>query len=199
MMWKGGKEWTLEFPDRSQWVLFKEMHEECYNRNMRAASVKNIPIPGVCLIEENDDNGIEAPFFRGFKYFRQLETDVELALNPSRVLYDMDSDDEKWMLKNRSSPEVNSSSRQISEEMFEKAMDMFEKAAYSQQRDQFTSDEIMKLMAGIGPTGAIKIIHEYWQHKRQRKRMPLIRHLQVPSEIAVYFPLFFFVFELWLT
>jgi DNA polymerase/3'-5' exonuclease PolX len=111
----------------------------------------------------------------------------------------MDSDDEKWMLKNRSSPEVNSSSRQISEEMFEKAMDMFEKAAYSQQRDQFTSDEIMKLMAGIGPTGAIKIIHEYWQHKRQRKRMPLIRHLQVPSEIAVYFPLFFFVFELWLT
>ncbi|KAJ6406315.1 hypothetical protein OIU84_009941 [Salix udensis] len=180
MMWKGGKEWTLEFPDRSQWVLFKEMHEECYNRNMRAASVKNIPIPGVCLIEENDDNGIEVPFFRGFKYFRQLETDVEMALNPSRVLYDMDSDDEKWMLKNQSSSEINSSSWQISEEMFEKVMDMFEKAAYSQRRDQFTSDEIIKLMAGIGPTGAIKIIHEYWQHKRHRKRMPLIRHLQPP-------------------
>ncbi|GAB2248659.1 hypothetical protein Droror1_Dr00008541, partial [Drosera rotundifolia] len=28
MMWKGGKKWALEFPDRSQWALFKEMHEE---------------------------------------------------------------------------------------------------------------------------------------------------------------------------
>ncbi|KAJ6862383.1 hypothetical protein NC652_039279 [Populus alba x Populus x berolinensis] len=180
MMWKGGKDWTLEFPDRSQWALFKEMHEECYNRNIRAASVKNIPIPGVCLIEENDDNGIEVPFFRGCKYFRQLESDVEMALDPSRVLYDMDSDDEQWMLKNQSSSEVNSSSWQISEEMFEKAMDRFEKAAYSQQRDRFTFNEIVEFMTGIEPTEAIKTIHEYWQHKRQRKRMPLIRHLQPP-------------------
>jgi hypothetical protein len=186
-MWKGGKDWTLEFPDRSQWALFKEMHEECYNRNIRAASVKNIPIPGVRLIEENDDNGIEVPFFRGCKYFRQLESDVEMALDPSRVLYDMDSDDEQWMLKNQSSSEVNSSSWQISEEMFEKAMDMFEKAAYSQQLDQFTFKEIVEFMTGIEPTEAIKTIHEYWQHKRQRNRMPLIRHLQVPSDIFCLF------------
>ncbi|KAJ6732413.1 PHD FINGER PROTEINS [Salix purpurea] len=180
MMWKGGKDWSLEFPDRSQWALFKEIHEECYNRNIRAASVKNIPIPGVRLIEENDDNGIEVPFFRGCKYFQQLESDVEMALDPSRVLYDMDSDDEQWMLKNRSSTEVNGNSWQIPEEMFEKAMDKFEKAAYSQQRDQFTFNEMVEFMTGIEPTEAIKTIHEYWQHKRQRKRMPLIRHLQPP-------------------
>ncbi|GAB2215854.1 hypothetical protein Droror1_Dr00020259 [Drosera rotundifolia] len=40
MMLKGGKEWALEFPDRSQWALFKEMHEECYKSNIRAALVK---------------------------------------------------------------------------------------------------------------------------------------------------------------
>ncbi|TKY58190.1 Histone-lysine N-methyltransferase ATX2 [Spatholobus suberectus] len=89
MMWKGGKDWILEFPDRSQWALFKEMHEECYNRNIRAASVKNIPIPGVHLIEENADNGCQATFVRSCKYFQQVETDVEMALDPSRVLYDM--------------------------------------------------------------------------------------------------------------
>ncbi|KDP32275.1 hypothetical protein JCGZ_13200 [Jatropha curcas] len=182
MMWKGGKDWILEFPDRSQWLRFKEMHEECHNRNIRAALIKNIPIPGVRLIEENDDGGIEIPFLRSSsKYFRQVETDVEMALNPSRVLYDMDSDDDQWMLKNQTSSEVAASCLwEISEEMFEKTMDMLEKAAYSQQRDQFTSDEIEELMAGVGPLKVVKIIYEHWQQKRQRKGMPLIRHLQPP-------------------
>ncbi|KAG5591881.1 hypothetical protein H5410_042395 [Solanum commersonii] len=45
MMWKGGKDWVLEFPDRSQWMLFKELHEECYKRNTRAASVKTSLFP----------------------------------------------------------------------------------------------------------------------------------------------------------
>ncbi|KAJ8751671.1 hypothetical protein K2173_025832 [Erythroxylum novogranatense] len=182
MMWKGGKDWTLEFLDRSQWALFKEMHEECYNRNIRAASVKNIPIPGVRLIEEHDDNGIEIPFVRiSSKYFRQIKTDVEMALDPSRVLYDMDSDDEQWLLENKSSLVFdNNTSWNISEEMLEKTMDMLEKAAYSQDRDQFTGNEMEELMAGVGHMEAIKTIHEYWQKKRLMKGMALIRHLQPP-------------------
>ncbi|XP_044463454.1 uncharacterized protein LOC123194340 [Mangifera indica] len=183
MMWKGGKDWTLEFPDRSQWFLFKEMHEECYNRNIRAASVKNIPIPGVHLIEDCDDIETEVAFVRSSsKYFQQVETDVEMALNPSRVLYDMDSDDEQWIMKMRNSSESDISGLwEISEEMFEKIMDMFEKAAYSQQQDQFTPDEIEEFMAGVGPMDTIKIIYEHWREKRLKKGIPLIRHLQPPS------------------
>ncbi|KAL5559225.1 hypothetical protein UlMin_035436 [Ulmus minor] len=182
MMWKGGKDWILEFPDRSQWALFKEMHEECHNRNIRAASMKNIPIPGVRSIEESDDIGMEMPFIRSCsKYFRQLETDVEMALDPGRVLYDMDSDDEEWILRIQNSSESNSCSGYISEEMFEKAMDMFEKAAYAQQRDDFTSDEIEELMAGVGPLDVTKVIYEHWRQKREKHGMPLIRHLQPPS------------------
>ncbi|KAL5804834.1 hypothetical protein ACOSQ3_031634 [Xanthoceras sorbifolium] len=64
-------------------------------------------------------------------------------------------------------------------------MDMFEKAAYSQQRDQFTSDEIEELMAGVGSFEAIKTIHEHWQQKRQEKGMPLIRHLQGGNGLLV--------------
>ncbi|PSR91804.1 Histone-lysine N-methyltransferase [Actinidia chinensis var. chinensis] len=173
MMWKGGKDWVLEFPDRSQWMLFKEMHEECYNRNLRAASVKNIPIPGVRLIEESDDNGIELSFIRSSPaYFEQIETDVDIAMDSSRILYDMDSDDEQWISLNKC--------EKISEELFEKTMDMFEKVAYSQQRDSFTSDEIEKLMVEVGAMEAVKVIHKHWQLKRQRKGMPLIRHLQPP-------------------
>ncbi|KAM4074773.1 hypothetical protein ACB094_10G119400 [Castanea mollissima] len=182
MMWKGGKDWILEFPDRSQWALFKEMHEECYNRNIRAALIKNIPIPGVRLIEENYDSGAEVAYVRSSsKYFRQVETDVEMALDPSRVLYDMDSDDEEWVLSNPSSSEIDDGGLgKISEEMFERTMDMFEKAAYTQQCDQFAFEEIEDLMDGVGPMDLIKTIYEHWWQKRERKGMPLIRHLQPP-------------------
>ncbi|KAL9330916.1 hypothetical protein ACSQ67_000526 [Phaseolus vulgaris] len=180
MMWKGGKDWILEFLDRSQWALFKEMHEECYNRNIRAASVKNIPIPGVRLIEENDDNGCEATFVRSFMYFQQVEIDVEMALNPSRVLYDMDSEDEQWMSIAQNSVKDNSDLSWISEEMFEKIMDTFEKAAYAKKRDQFTSNEIEELTVDVGPLCIVKIIYDHWQERRQKNGMALIRHFQPP-------------------
>lgn len=180
MMWKGGKDWILEFPDRSQWAMFKEMHEECYNRNFRAASVKNIPIPGVRLVEETDDNVPEVPFVRPSpKYHRQLETDVDIATDPGRVLYDMDSDDEQWVAKHRASDSNVSNCRDISDEMFERTMDVVEKVAYAKQRDHLSSDELEEL-AEFGPIEAIRIIHEHWREKRLRKGMPLIRHLQPP-------------------
>ena len=187
MMWKGGKDWILEFVDRNQWALFKEMHEECHNRNIRAALVKNIPIPGVRLIEEIDDNGTEVPFVHNSpKYFRQIETDVDMALDPSRILYDMDSDDEHWISNIQNSTDVNKDTwKEFSEDMFEKVMDMFEKAAYVQICDEFTSDELDELMVGFGPTELVRVIHEYWQQKRQKKGMPLVRHLQVPFEAVI--------------
>ncbi|XVF34454.1 hypothetical protein REPUB_Repub18cG0060100 [Reevesia pubescens] len=193
MMWKGGKDWILEFTDRSQWALFKEMHEECYNRNVRAAAVKNIPIPGVRWIEEYDENTTEVTFVRSSsKYLRQIETDVEMALDPSRVLYDMDSDDEQWISRicKSSETDVSSISLEFSDEMFEKIMDMFEKAAYTQQCDQFNSDEIQELMTGFGSMKVIRAIYEHWRQKRQRVGMPLIRHLQVSFEMPVFVDFF---------
>ncbi|CAK9166617.1 unnamed protein product [Ilex paraguariensis] len=185
MMWKGGKDWVLEFPDRSQWMLFKEMHEECYNRNIRAASVKSIPIPGVRLVAECGDSVTEMPFLRSSsKYFRQVENDVDMAMDASRIFYDMDSDDEQWILSSqKSSLSLQSKCEDISEDLFEKTMDMFEKVSYAQQRDHFTSDEIKELMVGFGPVEVINIIYEHWRLKRQRKGMPLIRQLQVPSTL----------------
>ncbi|KAG7618172.1 Tudor domain [Arabidopsis thaliana x Arabidopsis arenosa] len=182
MMWKGGKDWTLEFPDRGQWFLFKEMHEECYNRNTRAALVRNIPIPGIRMIERDNFDGTETEFIRSSsKYFRQTETDVEMALDPSRVMYDMDSDDEQCLLRIREcSSAENSGSCEITEDMFEKAMDMFEKASFVKQRDNFTLIEIQELTAGVGSLEAMETIYELWRTKRQRKGMPLIRHLQPP-------------------
>lgn len=181
MMWKGGKDWVLEFPDRSQWMLFKELHEECYNRNIRAASVKNIPIPGVRMIEEVEDYASEVSFILSSpKYYRQAESDVEMAMDPSRILYDMDSEDEQLLSKKNFSCSDESKHEEISDDMFEKAMDMFEKVAYAQQRDHLTPDELEELMVGVGPMEVVKSIYEHWQNKRQKNGMPLVRHLQPP-------------------
>ncbi|XP_028779370.1 uncharacterized protein LOC114735784 [Neltuma alba] len=180
MMWKGGKNWVLEFTERSQWALFKEMHQECYNRNIRAASVKNIPIPGVRFLKENDNNGTEVAFVRSSRYFHQVETDVEMALDPLRVLYDMDSEDEKWFFDIRNSKKDNSECEGISEEIFEKTMDMFEKAAYAQQRVEFSTNEIEELIPDIRPLYVVHTIYEHWQQRRKKKGMALIRHFQPP-------------------
>ncbi|OIT33749.1 PREDICTED: uncharacterized protein LOC109205606 [Nicotiana attenuata] len=181
MMWKGGKDWVLEFPDRSQWMLFKEMHEECYNRNIRAASVKNIPIPGVRLIEEIEDYASEVSFIRSSaKYYRQVESDVDMAMDPSHILYDMDSEDEQWLSKNNFSCSGESKCEEISDELFEKTMDMFEKVAYARQRDHFTPDELEELMVGVGSMEVVRSVYDHWGIKRQKKGMALIRHLQPP-------------------
>ncbi|KAK1375864.1 EPL1 domain-containing protein [Heracleum sosnowskyi] len=182
MMWKGGKDWALEFPDRSQWMLFKEMHVECYNRNIHVSSVKNIPIPGVRLVEEFEDNSTDYLFTRSSaRYIRQFETDFDMAMNPSKIFYDMDSEDELWILRNEKSLQTQDSNVVITDETFEKTMDILEKFAYAQQCDHFTFDEIEKVMAGVAPTEMIRAIYQHWQHKRKRIGMPLIRHLQPPS------------------
>ncbi|XP_073275352.1 uncharacterized protein [Primulina huaijiensis] len=180
MMWRGGNDWVLEFSDRSQWALFKEMHEECYNRNIRAASVKHIPIPGVWLVEERNDVGTEVPFVRNHaKYFRQVQTDVEMAMDPSRVLYDLDSEDEQWLGAKKKCTDKHLR-EEMSDEFMEQTIDMFEKGAYIQCRDNFTDTEIEELVMGIGYLESAKVVYEYWRQKRDRKGMPLIRHLQPP-------------------
>ncbi|GFP80306.1 DNA mismatch repair protein msh6 [Phtheirospermum japonicum] len=180
MIWKGGKDWVLEFPDRSQWMLFKEMYEECYDRNIRAASVKNIPIPGVRLVDESDGYGDGIPFVRNsIVYFRQVQTDAEMAMDRSRILYDMDSDDEEWLMARKNCAEKRKY-EQISDEFLEMAMDMFEKVSYAQRRESFADAEVEELAVGLGSVEAVKLVYLHWRQKREKMRMPLIRHFQPP-------------------
>jgi Enhancer of polycomb-like len=172
MMWRGGRDWSLEFTDRNQWFIFKDMYEECYNRNMRAASVKNIPTPGVRMVEGENMVGIRQPFVHGLRYIRHIGSDIDVALDPSRVIYDMDSEDEEWILG-------FNGERELSEDLFERVMDKCEKLAYMNQCTEFTAEQIKKLMGDMGPIDVVKEIAGYWSTKRKKKDMPLIRHLQV--------------------
>ncbi|KAK8941954.1 hypothetical protein KSP40_PGU010307 [Platanthera guangdongensis] len=190
MMWKGGKDWSLEFSDRNQWLLFKMMHGQCFNQNIRAASVKNIPIPGVRLIDDPDESFPGVPFVRtSLKYYQLDGTEVDIALDPSHVLYDMDSDDDKWVSNFKDSLDSNGSPMcEVSDDMFERVMDMFERVAYVNQCDFLSDEEISEYMADFGSFDIIKAIHEFWHEKRRKNGMPLIRQYQSYSfnELARY-------------
>ncbi|KAF8705805.1 hypothetical protein HU200_031013 [Digitaria exilis] len=178
MMWKGGAEWCLEFPDRSQWLIFKQMHDECYSHNIRAASVRNIPIPGVRLVEIHDDNDVVS-FVRSEDYLSYIGTDVEIALDESRVVYDMDSDDEEWISSWRKFlVGDNITTDELAEDLFERVMDKLEKFAYSHNCNELSIDQMKELDIDSVPLDIIEVIHAYWQDKRKKKGMPLIRHFQ---------------------
>ena len=104
-------------------------------------------------------------------YYRQVETDVEMALDPSCVLYDMDSEDEQWISNAENSVKDNNDLSWISEEMFEKTIDMFEKVAYAKKCDHFTPNEIEELMVNVGPLSVVKINYNHWQKRWQKKGM----------------------------
>jgi hypothetical protein len=189
MMWKGGAEWCLEFPDRSQWMVFKQMHDECYSHNIRAASVRNIPIPGVRFVEIPDDNDVVS-FVRSEDYIGHIGTDVEIALDESRVIYDMDSDDEEWISSWRKFLVGDDiTAHELAEDLFERVMDKLEKFAYSHNCNELSTDQMKELDIDNVPLDIVEVIHAYWQDKRQKKGMPLIRHFQV----SIYFS-FLFIF-----
>ena len=97
IVWTGGKDWKLEFTERKQWSLFRKMYEECYSRNLRAASIKNIPIPTVREINVGNLGTDPMPFERPMSYIKTTQEEVSRALVGGRVVYDMESEDEKWL------------------------------------------------------------------------------------------------------
>ncbi|KAJ0679250.1 putative enhancer of polycomb-like protein [Helianthus annuus] len=73
-----------------------------------------------------------------------------MAMDASRVMYDMDSEDEEWVRRSRSKEDSDGHDI-ISDELFEKVMDMLEKVSYAQKRDHFSSGEIDELIARVTP------------------------------------------------
>lgn len=176
MMWKGGDDWTLEFSDRTHWTRFKGMHEECSNRNARAAFVKQIPIPSVKQIPDSiEGKHIDCPRF--WANGGQWPGEVETALNCSTRVYDMDSEDENWLA------EVNkraSTEETMSVEAFERIIDKLERITYLRQGEMVVTDEVAELCENLASENAVLLVHAYWFNKRLIRENALIRYFESP-------------------
>ncbi|KAJ7567992.1 hypothetical protein O6H91_01G014700 [Diphasiastrum complanatum] len=181
MMWKGGKDWSLEFEDRRQWFIFKEMHQICFQRNTKAASVRHIPIPGVLYVQESLTVNSDHPFVRPeHNYICQKQGEVDAALSCSRAIYDLDSEDEEWLAQgNKESTMMGTGPLlNIRDETLEAIIEKLEKASHINHQDMFSSDEALEICQGLGPADVIKAVHTYWIAKRWSKGMPLVRYFQ---------------------
>lgn len=170
MIWTGGQNWSLEFPDRAQWSLFKDLYEECYNRNFRAASVKDHPTPAVSLLSNESASTVDVPFVRPLNYIKATEDELSRTFSRSNI-YDMDSDDERWLsqLNSKAAQNDGSGFDKVSKDTFEIVISSLEKAAFFQLQ-ALTIEDAIQTCSGLVREEALASIYLYWFEKRDKKK-----------------------------
>ncbi|KAL9235266.1 hypothetical protein vseg_010040 [Gypsophila vaccaria] len=173
VVWTAENGWKLEFPDRKDWSVFKELYKLCGERNivMTSPVVKNIPVPGVS--EVADFWGSGSSFQRPESYIRMTASDeLSRVLSRRTANYDLDLEDQEWLSEfNRGLNEANF----LSEENFELMIDAFEKASYCSPEIFNDEKNAVSLCLGLASAEVTMLVFKYWFKRRELKRGPLLR------------------------
>lgn len=176
----------LEFPNRSEWIIFKELYKECSDRNStiefipepasdRNATVKSIPVPGVREVPGYADSH-STPFLIPESYISVKEDEVSRSFAKKTANYDMDSEDEEWLRKFNINFELPD---HVSEDKFELMVDAFEKAFYCKPYDFSDGNAAASHFLDMGKREVVEAVYSYWMNKRKQKRSSLLRVFQV--------------------
>ncbi|XP_030545661.1 uncharacterized protein LOC115751798 isoform X1 [Rhodamnia argentea] len=183
MVWIGDNDWKLEFPDRDDWLKFKDLYKECFDRNKqvispKAPSVKIIPVPGVCeVLGYGEENFV--PFTRPEYYITVSAGEVSRAMASKTASYDMDCEDEEWLHKfNNEFFAENDPPEHVSEDSFELMIDAFEKAFYCNPYDLLNEKPDPNLRLDIEREDVVEAVNRYWVKKRMQRRSALVRVFQ---------------------
>uniref|UniRef100_A0ACD5WT16 Uncharacterized protein n=1 Tax=Avena sativa TaxID=4498 RepID=A0ACD5WT16_AVESA len=176
-VWQVEDGWKLEFPDKWDWLLFKELHIEGRERNSQG---KIIPIPGVNDVSDGMEGTVKVPFSRPVPdYIRTADDEVARALSTDSA-YDMDSEDEQWLIQLKHGASDRRSTRQndVSFEDFERIITLFEKDAYSNPEESNDVDQLLSRYPALRKGDNVLAIYQYWTNKRYKKGAPLLRIFQ---------------------
>ncbi|KAL2943239.1 Enhancer of polycomb-like protein 2 [Bienertia sinuspersici] len=177
VIWAGDNGWKLEFPERKDWAVFKELYKVCGERNIVPTSpvVKIIPVPKVS--EVTDMWEPPAAFKRPDSYIRTTSDELSRTLSRRTANYDMDSEDEEWLSNfNR---ELKDASNYVTAESFELMIDVFEKASYCTPNDVNDEKAAASLCLNLASVEVAEPVCRYWMKKRKQKRAPLNRVFQL--------------------
>ncbi|KAF4367962.1 uncharacterized protein LOC115706141 [Cannabis sativa] len=174
--WTVDNAWKLEFPDKMDWLVYKDLYKQCSDRNVSSTGVKNIPIPGVKDVSLDWD-GRSAPFCRPNSYISVRDNEVKRALANKNANYDMDLEDEAWLKKLNSD---NGIPELVSEDIFESLFDTLEIAYFYNEVDITTDINLaIRLCQNLGGREVVVAVYEYWLEKRkQNKASSLLRVFQ---------------------
>ncbi|KAJ8433328.1 hypothetical protein Cgig2_012896 [Carnegiea gigantea] len=177
VIWAAEAGWKLEFPEKKEWSVFKELYKLCWEKNAVPASpvVKIIPVPGVCEVIDSW-NSTSAPFKRPDLYIRMTSDELSRALSSRTANYDMDSEDEEWLSELNKGLDMADI---VSEESFELMINAFEKAAYYRPEECDDQESAASLCCDLASSVVAGEVCRYWLKKRKRRRAPLIRVFQL--------------------
>ncbi|CAN6438737.1 unnamed protein product [Victoria cruziana] len=187
MMWtgeKGPRGWKLEFCDRKDWVVFKELYKECVERNAVSTPVRFIPTPVVREVPDYEST-YSPSFVRPSEYITDVDDEIGRALADDSVVYDIDSDDERWLDeiewhdKGGDRGELSTCDH-IPMDVFEKVMDRLEKIAFRQLDDISNIDVVTDLCTDLLEKDKVNVIYDYWLGKRKQKGKALVKVFQRP-------------------
>ncbi|XP_051196001.1 uncharacterized protein [Lolium perenne] len=176
-VWQVEDGWKLEFPHKWDWLLFKELHIEGRERNSQG---KTIPIPGVNEVSDDMGGTVKVPFSRPEPdYIKTADDEVARALSRDSA-YDMDSEDEQWLIQLKHGASDRRSTRQnnVSFEDFERIITLFEKDAYSNPEEANDVDQLLSRYPALGKGDNVLAIYQYWINKRYKKGTPLLKIFQ---------------------
>ncbi|KAF6148013.1 hypothetical protein GIB67_024188 [Kingdonia uniflora] len=179
IIWTGANGWKLEFPDRRDWMVFKEIFNECRSRNYEVPSPRAIPVPGVYEVPSYDD--IEfGHFVRPNDYIKSFNDELSRTLEKMTPIYDMDSDDVE-LLQNLSNGLCDGEHRapeyQLSVRNFEFMIDVFEKGCYYSPSGTYEESTAVDVCQNLGSRDVVVAVHQHWLSKRKQK--PLLRVFQL--------------------
>ncbi|XP_031268724.1 uncharacterized protein LOC116127210 [Pistacia vera] len=178
IIWTGDDNWKLEFPNRQDWLIFKDLYKECSDRNVHASVAKVIPVPGVWVVSGYEEC-ITVPFCRPESYISINNDEVSRALTRRTANYDMDSEDVEWLKKfNNEFFTENELQNHVSEDNFELMVDVFEKAYFCSPDDYSNEEAAVNLCLDLGRREVVQAVYSYWVKKRKQKRSGLLRVFQ---------------------
>ncbi|RDX63190.1 hypothetical protein CR513_58408, partial [Mucuna pruriens] len=164
--------WKLEFTNRQDWNVFKDLYKEFSDRNIPATAVKCIPVPGVREVSSYAENN-SFPFHRPDTYISVHSDELIRAMTRTTANYDMDSEDEDWLKKFN-----NEFQEHVSEDTFELIIDALEKVYYYNPDDSFDEKSAANGCHDLGSKEVVEAVYNYWMRKRKQKRSFLLRVFQ---------------------
>ncbi|KAI3470411.1 hypothetical protein Pfo_027074 [Paulownia fortunei] len=187
ILWACDGGWKLEFPNKQDWLIFKELYKECSDRNMLSPTASVIPVPGVQEVSSSVDTNY-MPYVRPDSYITVKDDELIRALLKKNANYDMDSDDEEWLAKLNDELFAGREVRElITPESFELIIDALEKGFHCNPDEHFDEQSAYDFCTHLERREVIEAIRNYWIKKRKQKRSSLVRIFQLyqPKRIQV--------------
>ncbi|XP_076909754.1 uncharacterized protein LOC143567160 [Bidens hawaiensis] len=177
IIWPSGEgSWRLEFPNRQDWAIFKELYKECYERSIRvqdSGMSSIIPVPQVNEVSGYAEETC-VPFKMPDLYISSRGDEVSRILEKSDSVYEMDSDDDEWL-----DGFNDGRGSRVDEDTFEKIIDAFERGMFCSPGDYSDVTKAVDLCLNLASKDVLEAVYGYWMDKRKKKRSALVRAFEL--------------------